>query len=162
MSIITLRSELWHPLFVHFPIVVTVLSLLLFIGARLFKNSWWQTSAQVFLYSAIFLLSLALFTGDFAEDVVKRSLCDVRTLHEHEEHAYQTLYFLLTALAANISIYASKNYWPQGKNILLTLEMLGLLSANISLVITGHYGSQLVYEQGAAVKNYKADCTKIP
>lgn len=162
MSLLFPRPELFHPLFVHFPIALTVLCFLTFIGSFFSRNDWWKISARVFLYASLVLVGLALFTGDFAEDAVKKFLCDRHEFREHEEHAYQTLYILIAALLLDIGFYWSEKKKPEWKKYFKAVLLVALVLANASLVITGHHGANLVYEQGAAVKNVTIDCSKFP
>lgn len=156
MNIFSLRPELVHPLFVHFPISFTVFAFLTYVVAL--RYSSWESISRYLHYGALAFLLAALFTGDFAGDIVKRDLCDVHVLHEHEEHAYQTLYFLLAALAMDlVSVIAKKKLAGKTK-WLAAIKLILLLGANISLFITGHYGAKLVYEQGAAVIGAKIEC----
>lgn len=154
-----MRSELIHPMLVHYPIALIGLALITYCGTFLFRQAWFETTFRVCLYGALVLVGAALFTGDFAEDIVKRSLCNIRILSEHDEHAHQTLYVLLAALVIDSAIYLSRLKKPNFQIILRIVLLLLLLAANASLVITGHYGSKLVYEQGAAVQGAKLDCS---
>lgn len=152
-----MKQELIHPILVHFPIVFTVTALLSFLFILFFQ---WRNSdekakaaeliAQLSLYLAIGFMGAALFTGDFAEDIVRRNLCDIRVLHEHEDYAYITLYLLLGALLTDLV----PRFW---KNKTLTqtfliIQLLFLLCANVYLVLTAHNGGKLVYEQAAGVQ----------
>ncbi len=162
MNILSLRPELFHPLFVHFPIALTVLCFLTFVGSFFSSNDWWKISSRAFLYVSLMLIGLALFTGDFAEDAVKKFLCDRHEFREHEEHAYQTLYILILALLLDMAMLWSEKKKPSLKKYFKALLLFVLAASNISLAITGHHGANMVYEQGAAVKNITVDCSKFP
>ncbi len=159
--IFSLRSELLHPIFVHFPIALTVFTLLVVMGSFFSNHSWWEISRRVFLYGALMLLGFALFTGDFAEDAVKASLCNRHLLHEHEDQAYLTLYILIFALVLDTAYWWCAEHKKEMMKYIKIALFAVLVAANISLVITGHNGAELVYEQGAAVKNVTVDCSKF-
>ena len=161
LSIFNLRPELSHPLFVHFPIAFTVCTFVFFAVTLISKNEWCEKASRIFLYGALLSLGFALFTGDFAEDVVKSKLCSLQMFEEHEEHAYQTLYILLAALLVDLGILWSKKKKESITMYLRGLLFLVLLAANGSLILTAHHGAELVYEQGAAVNNVTLDCSKV-
>lgn len=158
-NLLTLRPELYHPLFVHFPIACIVFALMTHVACLITqrKELRWVTTALL----GVGLLSIgaALFTGDFAEDAVKGKLCNPHMLSEHEEHAYQTLYILLVAFALDAASHWVEIHKQNFLKATLWCTLVLLVCANLSLVIAAHHGAQLVYEQGAGVKNAKIGCT---
>lgn len=152
-----MKQELIHPILVHFPIVFTVTAIISFFISVFLKwkksqNTFVAQIAQLSLYLAIGFMGAALFTGDFAEDIVRRNLCDIRVLHEHEDNAYITLYLLLTALLVDLVPRFWKNQKKSLLMIFLVIQAALLFTANIYLVLTAHLGGKLVYEQAAGVQ----------
>ena len=91
-----------------------------------------------------------------AFDIVKNSLCDLIVVYKHEEMSHITLIIFITAIAIDIipdfKQLPEKLILPHKVFIVLCLAV-----GNYYLFQTAKLGGELVYEQGAAVKNFK--CT---
>ena len=92
------RKELWHPVTVHFPIA------LLLVATFFLLTSFFCKSEHKKLFSngsfILLLLGVAgawvgIYTGDLADGIVARKLCDPTVLKDHELAA-QTMTYLFT------------------------------------------------------------------
>jgi uncharacterized membrane protein len=167
-ELIPQRVELLHPLLVHFPIALLLTGalarlLLLFVEKRDFgKYLRW-----IFLWSWILgaLGSIAAYlSGEEAEDVVNRIICDPTITHDHADFALYCLCFAWAAfIIAAVRLFLSGRLKdkieksvlraPNGfRNLVrgvLVAEILAVAATVGLLVWTGHLGGKLVYEQGA-------------
>lgn len=159
-SLFSLRTEVWHPLTVHFPIGLLVIATL--IGtATLFlnperKKSWVKTCTIILLIGTLGAW-VSVYTGDLADGIVARKLCDPTQLKEHEIAAFNVAYLfsgasLIHLLLLRPAIKANL------KRILFNISILLMVVGMGYLVYTGHLGASLVYEQGAGVNKPTADC----
>lgn len=160
-----IREELLHPMFLHFPIALFVLALLLkfsqLICPKQFKNTiiYISISNKVILTLAALTYLISIFLGDIALDAIKKNFCDLSAIYNHEQVAQNALYFFIGALlfegvSSIEQIKKSKFYLTTINLIVLTF----LFAGNYTMVDAAHLGAQLVYEKGAAVKNSSNSC----
>ncbi|MDR6301507.1 DUF2231 domain-containing protein [Mesonia maritima] len=153
------RTTTFHPLSVHFPIV-----LLLF--AFLFKSiSLFSTKETFKLGGSILLIAgtisawIAIYTGNLADGIVSRKLCDPTVLKDHENFAFTTAWLFTAASVIDLFIHfkvlASLKKWI---NYLLILLLLGGTSC---LFYVGHLGATLVYQQAAGVYTPSEHCEEF-
>lgn len=156
-----MRIELVHPMLVHFPIAFLVVGFVLkVISFWLRKASFYPfllfSSRLIVLIGVIFAWA-AVITGGYAEDVVRKTLCQPKILDIHLNMGWTTAYLFSAALLCD---------WPREwlKSTPL-LKLLTIISSVLYLVgfgfivTTGAFGGSLVYDQGAAVDN---KCIKLP
>lgn len=104
------RTEIWHPLSVHFPIALLLVSTLIKIiaaGLKKGHNATWWNLGSVILYSGCLTVWVSIYTGDMADAIVARKICDPTVLKSHEIAAYYVAY--LFSAASVIDIAASSN-----------------------------------------------------
>lgn len=156
MSFTDLRTEVWHPLTVHFPIVL--LSIASFCSwLYLFKGS--DAAANTLRWSSVLgTLSawLAVYTGDLADGMVSRQLCDPTILKDHENLGI-ALAWVYTGLSLLVLIQNGLRH-KSHKAVKLLMAITGLAGI-IILFYLGHLGASLVYEQAAGVNVPDAGCT---
>jgi len=181
MQLLTSRIEILHPILVHFPIALILTGAF----ARLIllfstKKTWKNYIRFIYLWSLSlgFLGMIAsILTGQEAEYVVNKIICDPTITHDHEDFAQLTLIatsmtlliawiqtFLLNKIN-NLSQTAQKFSQVKLRNIytlLLWLETTGLIISVGLLTYTSHLGGTLVYEQGAAYLRTPNDQCDIP
>ncbi|MFP4204271.1 MAG: DUF2231 domain-containing protein [Opitutales bacterium] len=156
------REELWHPVVAHFPIALLLFGTLLYAARFLVPFSLkTQTvfSARVLLIAGTLGAWLAIWTGERADSVVGRTLCDPLVLEAHENYAYWMAWLFTVAVALEYGSRLLKN----GRALFL-LRIAFALAFAVGAILTGyigHLGAKLVYQQGAAVYQPSEDCSEF-
>lgn len=164
------RIELLHPAVVHFPIALLVVSTLLFLCLALFFRSERAVSSGTrdrLTFTARFLLVAgvvgawaAVISGDTAESIVNRVICNPEVTHEHAYWAEWAAYLYSAALVAVFS-----NVWLAQRKlvggVLSILALLLMITGLGALSYASHLGGSLVYQQGAAVYRASPQCTEF-
>ncbi|HYG38235.1 MAG TPA: DUF2231 domain-containing protein [Cytophagales bacterium] len=155
------RAEIWHPLSVHFPIALLIIATLTKVIVLILKNEQkaiWQKAGSGLLYIGCLSAWIAIYTGDMADGVVARKICDPTILKDHEIASYNLAYLFTAASLLDLGLLLN---FIQGK-ILKPMQYLVVLLSLIGasyLVYTGHLGATLVYQQGAGVIKPSFDCS---
>jgi len=140
-----LRAALnYHPMFVHFPIVLWLAALLFRVLALWRASDEMQRTAARMLYLGTLAAIVTVFTGLAAENSVPPGEA-MRAVGIHE-----TLMLVSTSLALALcmfAFFARKNFTPQLRKLML----LGLAVLAVLLTIGADRGAQLVYRYGSAV-----------
>ncbi|MEJ7693546.1 hypothetical protein, partial [Daejeonella sp.] len=96
------RTELWHPMAAHFPIVTLLLSTaagLLLIPLRRSQHAGFlKKMMMVMLVIGIITGWIGIYTGRLAYNIEVRKLCDPTVLQEHEQWGFITMYVYSAAL----------------------------------------------------------------
>jgi len=154
-----LRTEVWHPLSVHFPIALLLIAAL-FKGASLFsKTKTWENAGSVLLYLGTIGAWISIFTGDMADGVVSRELCDPTVLKDHENAAWTLVY--LFSVASIIDIVRITKIISLKPKLIKVVAVLLMLVGSGFLMYTGHLGAKLVYQQGAGVYHPSENCEEF-
>lgn len=167
-ELIPQRVELIHPLFVHFPIALLLSGALARLLLLFFeKRDFGKSLRWIFMWSWTLgsIGSIAAYlSGEEAEHIVNRIICDPTLTHDHSDFALYALCFAWgTLIISTIRIFVSGRLkekveksvlrFPNGfRNLVrgvLMGELLALVTTVALLVWTGHLGGKLVYEQGA-------------
>lgn len=150
------RTEVFHPLSVHFPIALLLVATLFKIVSLWSRNKVWPQAGSILLGLGILGAWIAIYTGDQADGIVSRKLCDPTVLKEHENMAYITTWIFTAGFALDLALtYGLLNF---KKNIFKFILVLGMLSGSILLGYAGHLGATLVYQQAAGVYTPSEDC----
>ncbi len=140
-----LRAALnYHPIFVHFPIVLWFAALLFELLAIWRASDDMQRTASRMLYLGTLAAIITVLTGLAAQNSVPPGEAQ-RVLGVHE-----TLMLVSTSLAIALCMFAffvRKNFTPQWRKIML----LGLCVLGALVIIGTDRGAQLVYGYGTAV-----------
>ncbi|SMO82747.1 Uncharacterized membrane protein [Fodinibius sediminis] len=156
------RSELWHPMVVHFPIVLLLGAVI----ARLFWHGLTSSRAgvalamsRVMLYVGLGFAWIAVYTGTIADGVVNRSMCDPTVLEAHEQAAF-TLGYLFSAgtVIDLLDLWGIRWITSALKQWAVTILLIG---GSFYLGYTAHLGAKLVYQQSAAVYQPTKRCTEF-
>lgn len=149
------RTEVLHPLSVHFPIVLLILaSIAVFIQFLVKNKSSWQHLIDISLFSGTALIWLAIYTGDLADGIVSRTLCDPTVLKDHENFGFYTAYVFS---AASLVLILTKTIAKGRKGLRILLLVLALSGVGL-ITYVGHLGASLVYDQAAGVSVPPEDC----
>ena len=140
-----LRAVLnYHPIFVHFPIVLWFAALLFELLAIGRASDDMQRTASRMLYLGTLAAIITAMTGHAAQNSVPPGDAQ-RVLGVHE-----TLMLLSTSLAIALCMFAflvRRNFTPQWRKIML----LGLCVLGALVIAGADRGAQLVYGYGTAV-----------
>src|SRR5580704_1636604 len=134
----------YHPIFVHFPIVLWLAALLFQLLALWRSSDDLQRTASRMLYLGTFAAIIAVLSGLAAENSVPPGDA-MRAVGIHE-----TLMLVSTSLAVALCIFAflaRKNFTAQLRKLML----IGLFVLAVLLTIGADRGAQLVYGYGTAV-----------
>ncbi len=156
-----MRTELYHPLFSHFPIVSFILAFLFKLALELpffseDKKLKINFAFNLFFYAVPILYIVNFFLGDEALGIVKNKICEISQLYKHEEDAFSMLYILFIIYFFELAhtFLKSKFYLK----ILVCFQLISWTLGLIYLVLLTHSGAMLVYDHGAAVKNTTTKC----
>lgn len=154
------RTETWHPLFVHLPVAVLLLSSVFIVFGVIVSNKFMTKMGSVLLIIGTIGAWLAVYTGNMADGIVSRQLCDPTVLKSHENAAY-----LLSWLFTGASLMVIVNHFWTLKSWIIKVTQLFtivlLLAGSGFLVYTGHLGAKLVYQQAAGVYVPSEDCAEF-
>lgn len=153
------RTELWHALSVHFPIVLLLFATLVAVVELFIKND----TQRLFLnYTKSWLLGLGIlsswvviYTGSLAYNVEVRKLCDPGVLQDHQYWGYVTA-IIYTAVGFVETLFYLK-VLTKTKILQIALVII-LFTGSSTLFYVGHLGASLVYQQGAATYQPSEDC----
>ncbi len=153
------RTEIWHPLSVHFPLSILLLGSFLILISAFVKKSFLVNMAKFLLVVGTFVLWLAIYTGNLADSVVSRQICDPTVLKTHETNAY--IVGWLFSITSAIIIIEFFGFLKRIKLFLkITVFALSIIGSGF-LIYTGHLGATLVYQQAAGVHIPSADCNEF-
>ncbi len=153
------RTEIWHPLSVHLPLSVLMLGSLFFLTGFFTRRPFYENMGSILLVIGTAGAWLAIYTGNLADGIVSRQICDPPVLKTHQTNAY-VVGWLFAAASAVIVI----DYLGFLKKIrrLFKLSVLVLsLTGSGFLIYTGHLGATLVYQQAAGVHIPSEDCSEF-
>ena len=151
-----MREELYHPMLVHFPIVLFILALVFrILGMLFFKYPDLREKCHTFATFALYLTPLfylpSMYLGDVSFDVIKSHFCDLRAIALHEEMAKWGLLALIITLVLE-SLSHIEKIKLKADLLMKSLVLIAMLVGNVLMIRTAHSGGELVYEKGAAVK----------
>ncbi|WP_266204864.1 DUF2231 domain-containing protein [Pontibacter kalidii] len=156
------RTEVWHPLTVHFPIALLTFATIVKLLALFLKPAsaaFWQKAGSFLLYAGTLAAWISLYTGDMADGVVSRKLCDPTVLKDHEIFAeYLTYTFTVAALLDVAQRYRLLTYKPRLTQVLVVVL---LLVGTGFLTYAGHLGARVVYQQAGGVYVPSSDCAEF-
>lgn len=159
------RTELWHPLSVHFPIALLIFATLFILAARLVPFRWkerFSTTGLFMLIPGALLVWWAVYSGTLADSVVGRYMCDPTVLEDHERFAYITAYLFSGAALLEIAVrIRAFIHSAKIKRYLSILSLAVLLAGAASMSYVGHLGAKLVYQQAAGVHQPSEDCAEF-
>ncbi|MDR5589947.1 DUF2231 domain-containing protein [Christiangramia sp. SM2212] len=152
------RTEVFHPLSVHFPIVLLLMATLFKLIGLWSSKITWDHGGRFLLLLGVIGVWIAIYTGDLADGIVSRQLCDPTVLKEHENFAYTTAWIFTATLILEFLM----KYVDLLKNrITSVLLVILILAGSGTLTYVGHLGAELVYQQAAGVNIPSEDCSEF-
>mgnify|MGYP001339101602 CR=1 FL=1 len=153
-----IRTETWHPLIVHFPIVLLLVASIFKIIFLFNKRDVWDLGGSYLLYTGVISAWLAVYTGSLADAIVVRDLCDPIVLENHENMAY--ILSILFSIASVLDILW--RFIPKLKILVMQITIvLVMISGTAVLTYVGHQGASLVYQQAAGVYVPSENCEEF-
>lgn len=154
------RTELWHPLSVHYPIAFLILSTIVGVFCLLVKKYSFVVHLKfmmsLLLWSGTILLWLTFYTGKLSYSIEVRRICDPFVLKNHLYWANMTSFVFS---GAAITDFLCKIWLQKIKKWLMPVTIILMIAGSVFLAYTGHLGASLVYEQGAGVHQPSSDCS---
>ena len=152
------RTEVYHPLSVHFPIVLLLIATLFRIIGLWSSRITWDQGGRLLLILGVIGVWIAVYTGDLADGIVSRQLCDPTVLKDHENMAFTTAWIFTAALFLDFLRRFVEFFKNRAVSIILVLLML---TGSGTLTYVGHLGAELVYQQAAGVNVPSDDCSEF-
>lgn len=154
------RTEVWHALSVHFPIALLIFSTLIMLISfvvPLIKRNYWRYAGNGLLYAGCIGAWISIYTGNLADGIVARKICDPTILKDHEIAAQVMTYLFTIASVLNLILFFGV-LKPILHRISSYVILVLMLTGSGYLVYAGHLGASLVYQQGAGVYKHAVDC----
>lgn len=156
------RTEVWHALSIHFPIVLLSLASVAYPIHFFLKDSSWIRFILRFVFLLLILGVLgawiSIFLGDLAYNVVVRTLCDPDVLQEHQWWAY----FAAITYSVALLLFGFLQFKLKTKNKLLSGLLCLILIVGIGgLGYSGHLGASVVYQQGGGTYVPSENCVEF-
>ena len=158
-ELLSWRTEAWHPLTVHFPVALLLFATLAKLLAVLLKPqpaAFWHRMGAYLLYAGTAGAWLSIYTGDLADGIVSRQLCDPTVLKSHELAAYNLAYLFTASSVLDLSFMV--DLVQRYKRPLSVVMVVLMLVGSGYLAYTGHLGAKLVYEHAVGVQVPPSDC----
>ena len=155
------RTEVFHPLSVHFPIAILLVAFLFKLIALGSAKDLWKQGGTFLLLLGTIGVWIAIYTGNLADGIVSRKICDPTVLKEHQNLAYVTAWLFTASLLIDLLKFSKIRFLTQKKSLLSILCIITLSIGSGYLMYVGHLGATLVYQQGAGVYHPSEDCAEF-
>jgi uncharacterized membrane protein len=140
-----LRVTMLHPALVHFTVALFTITVLLDVAGLLWKKPALHTTAWVNLALSAAMAIGTVIAGMAAEMNLLLTPEDHMALHRHKILGFALLGWIAVLAAWRWRLGGA--FPARGRTLYLLLSVLGLALT----VVTGHYGSNLVYVRGVGV-----------
>ena len=153
------RTEVYHPLSVHFPVALLVVAFLFKLISLKFERELWDLGGTVLLGLGLLGLWIAIYTGNLADGIVSRKICDPTILKDHQNYAWFTAWVFTGGFALDLLRRFKNKLFNKG--IFTALFVLVLAVGTGALAYVGHLGATLVYQQAAGVYIPSGNCAEF-
>jgi uncharacterized membrane protein len=134
-----------HPMVVHFPIALLIISVLFDAMATQWRHKSFQDAGFYTLIAGLIGAAAAVLTGAWAEEVAEGKGIPESVLEIHEALGYATLALFIGLLGLQLLMRRGVV-----REIPALYVIFGLIGV-VVLLVTGYYGGVLVYDFGAGV-----------
>jgi uncharacterized membrane protein len=155
------RTEVLHPLSVHFPIVLLLLATVAKTIALFSKRETYRYGGSILLFLGVLGSWISIYTGDLADGIVARDLCDPTVLKTHENWAYYAAWLFTIAYGLDLFPKVQKKHASRLRYFLQRATVVVLVAGTASLMYVGHLGATLTYQQAAGVYVPSSDCSEF-
>ncbi len=152
------RTEIYHPLSVHFPIVLLLMATLFKLIGLWSSRITWDQGGRLLLVLGVIGVWISIYTGNLADGIVSRQLCDPTVLKDHENFANTTAWIFTIALVIEL---LSRYIELIKTRIVSVILVVLMLAGSGTLTYVGHLGAELVYQQAAGVNVPSEDCSEF-
>ena len=135
-----------HPMIVHFPLALFIVSPLLALAGLLRDTSWLRRAAAVLFVIGFVGAVAALRTGEGAEEAAEKQGVPEQAIERHEDAGKLLTWVSGLGVVALIATSARAVRPAAGVALLLIQLACAALAVN-----AGYHGGRLVYEHGAGV-----------
>ena len=140
--------ESWHPLIVHFPLVLLPLSVAVDCLALGYKRPQWQGLAYGLLGLGVAVSALAVLSGNSAAELYRKNPQVQDLVSAHEDWATLTLLLFLGLALSRLPLQLRGQLQSGRFKVWLALAAVGC----VLVWITGYSGGELVYLHGVGIK----------
>lgn len=154
-------KELWHPLVVHLPVALLPLGTFLYALTQLPPFRGFRGSAVVMGAIGSAAGWLALRTGEMAASVVGKDVCNSSLLDAHGQQAETALIFFSAAWGVATFFHLIQRRDHEGNDthpFIRMTTLFALLLGSIFLLLAGHKGFRLVFEEGVGIRKPLRSC----
>lgn len=140
----------YHPLIVHFPIVLLLIAAAMQIALMFFKNKAFNYTITILTVTGFISgwLAATIFHAHAASNVSPQAM---QLFEEHEKLAFITIWVSgIASLFKIIGLFTTKK-WIQ------VIALLLLLGSAVIVCVAGDRGAELVYKQGIGPKGEKLE-----
>lgn len=138
----------YHPLVVHFPVVLLILTAVMQIAVLFVVNKWYNYAITGITVTG-FVTALLASTIFHAEPANNVSLNVKHIFEMHEKLAYATVWISGIAAVCKIAGIFTNKKWLEAAVLIF------LLASAITVSLAGHKGSELVYKAGVGPQGEK-------
>ncbi len=138
----------WHPMVVHFPLVLLPLSVVVDVVAWIRKRPEWHGGAYLLLVLGTLAAVAAVLTGNEAAVPYRGEVEALEYIEEHEELSTLVLFFFLVVALGRLPLQLQGRLQGWGLKAWILVAGVGC----VLLWQTGYYGGELVYVYGVGVR----------
>jgi len=137
-----------HPLIVHTPVTLLIVSLVFELVGRALDAEWWRRAAVALLVIGTLGAAAAVITGNAAGDAAEHQGVADSPLEQHEDAGKLTLGFAIGAVVVRALAARPGPLRAPAGALALALQV----AAAILVGVAGYRGGRLVYEHAAGVR----------
>jgi uncharacterized membrane protein len=134
-----------HPMVVHFPIALLLVSSLFDLFALRWRTEQLRETSFSLLVLGVLAAGAAVVTGHFAEEAVEQSGIPKRAIEIHEELGFAVFWVFLALLGLRLAM--CRGWMRVPPRLVLAVGLGGALL----MLVASYFGGDLVYRFGAGV-----------